>query len=395
MHAESAIAQAYKNGSSEAVAKAEARAAISDYYASKQVNMIERWNVTVESMLSAEEVAKNQSGVDDAFVQYAFTTSQGTFYRDISSDVSTREVELVNGSTKDVKMIQTYSNSDYTVYYSVWGTKKGDGSDTDVASSSESWVRVKAPDSNYDKIQMMKHGGYETAWDRTQALNTDLQNEVDPFVNATWTAFQNGEINASDVLSRNNLMFRYGTDALNNTDQSLYDSTAALASMGLDTPNINSTGSMTVVYEGVTYEGMVLAREAPNGTWETGTTYNTSNIGGTVLLATTDGERIDMEGEFRLESMKNQDGDQIEETQATKVVYKTSNTTELLNKMEEIAELRAQIEATKPKAGSGGTSGDGSDFLAALASFLGISAGAAAVVLVGAGVLVFKIYSPT
>jgi len=396
MHAETAIANAYKNGSSESVAKSEARAAVSDYYASKQVNMIERWNVSVASMLSAEEVAKNQSGVDDAFVQFAFTTSQGTFYRDISDNIQTREVELVNGSTKDVKMIKTYSNSDYTVWYSVWGTKKSDGSDTDVASSSESWVRVKAPDSNYEKIVMMEHGGYETAWDQTQAMNSDLQSEVDPFVNSTWTAYQNDEINASDVISRNNLMFRYGTDALNNSNQSLYDSTAALSTMGLDTPNINNTGSMTVVYEGVEYTGMVLAQEAPNGTWETGETYNTSNIGGTVLLATTDGQRIDMKGEFTLEAMKNQDGDQIEETQATKVVYKTSNTSELLNKMERIAELRAQIEATKPKAGGGGTSdgGDGPGFLEALASFLGISAGAAAVVLLGAGVVVYKVYTP-
>ncbi len=54
-----------------------------------------------------------------------------------------------------------------------------------------------------------------------------------------------------------------------------------------------------------------------------------------------------MEETFTLQEMKNQDGDQIEETRATKVVYKTSNTSELLDKMDQIAELRAQIEATK------------------------------------------------
>jgi len=395
MHAETAMANAYKNGSSEAVAKAEAREAIESYYASKQMNMIERWNVSVRAMLSAEEVAQNQSEVSDDLVQMSFAYGGDTYWRGLEENLVTKEVELVNGSTKDVLMMKGYSNSDYTVFYGVWGTKKGDGSDTDVASSQQSDIRVKGPTENHDDVFLMKSQGYETAWDQTQAMNSDLQSEVDPFVNSTWTAYQNGEINASDVISRNNLMFRYGTDALNNSNQSLYDSTAALSTMGLDTPNINSTGSMTVEYEGVTYEGMVLAQEAPNGTWETGTTYNTSNIGGTVLLATTDGQRIDMKGEFTLQEMKNQDGDQIEETQATKVVYKTSNTSELLDKMDRIIELRQQIEATKPKASTGGgDSGDGSGLLKALASFLGISAGAAAVVLIGAGVLVFKIYTP-
>ncbi len=366
------------------------RIKLSDYYSTKQLNLIKRWNVSITAIKSLAEVAQNQSGISDTYVAVV----------DIEGDPDSRNWEIIgwhnstytltNGTEVTVRGLDLKASDGSSGYLHIDGTKTE--SYTDQYGNS---VIVKGTTEN-DPVTYIDRRDYTNRLQRVETLNSDLQSEVDPFVNGTWTAFQDGQINASDVISRNNLMFRYGTDALNNSNQSLYDSTAALASMGLDTPNINNTGSMTVVYEGVTYEGMVLAREAPNGTWETNTTYNTAEIGGTVLLATTDGQRIDMEGEFTLQEMKNQDGDQIEETQATKVVYKTSNTSEILDKMNRILELRAQVEATKPKAGGGGTStdDDGNGFLEALASFLGISAGAAAVVLLGAGVVVYKVYTP-
>ena len=388
MKAETAIAQAYANNSSKAVAKSKAKTAIRNYYAKKQVNMIERWNVSLRTHEELNEVAV-QSGISKSFVSYDATSggSQIGWGNVESYDNST--MQLVNGSSHGVRTV-ILSLRDAKEFYPNTGVHVDD------EDNHYRGLRVDPPTSEDDGIRYVSFASWKSNWGKTETLNTDLQNEVDPFVNATWTAFQNGKISASDVISRNNLMFRYGTDALNNSNQSLYDSTAALSTMGLATPSINSTGSMTVEYQNVSYEGMVLAQEAPNGSWQTGTTYNTENIGGTVLLATTDGQRIDMEGEFTLASMKNQDGDEIQETQATKVVYKTSNTSELLAKMDQIIELRKQIEATKPKPGGGGTSdgGGNSGLLKKLAAALGVSAGAALVVLAGAAIVVLKIYSP-
>jgi len=408
MHAETAIANAYKNGSSKAVAKSKAKTAIANYYSRKQLNRIERWNVTVTSYNTLYETAQNQSGI-----------SAKRFLRPYPNDADRVEVGLRETRTIDVTLANgTVVHSKAVVYemkgyatdgdsgystvetrFSVKGTKiLYEHQQTDIPKPEEAdSLGVMSPSETHDKIRYVNATKTGQQFERSNTLNSDLQAEVDPFVNGTWTAFENGQIEASDVISRNNLMFRYGTDALNNSNASLYDSTAALSTMGLATPNINSTGTMTVEYDGVEYTGMVLAKEAPGGSWNTGTTYNTSEIGGVVVLATTDGERIDMEGEFTLTEMKNQDGDQIEETQATKVVYKTSNTSELLDKMDRIIELRQQIEATKPKASSGGgDSGDsgGNGFLKAIASFLGISAGAAAVVLLGVAVVVYRVYTP-
>ncbi len=420
MHAETAIAEAYQDGKSKAQAKSAAKQAIQDYYAKKQVNKVERWNVSIASYEQMRETAENQSGITQAPLDpidgakpmdgshtpgdsyVGFTGSQSTAgdgdrKSAVLWEFTTREVELVNGSTKEAKAVKfAVSDLDDNSQEETLTMTPTSGQLSTGWGVTVDKLAVQPPNEDYDRVDYLNPSGYKERFNKVETMNSDLQSEVDPFVNGTWTAFQDGQISASDVISRNNLMFRYGTDALNNSNASLYDSTAALSTMGVDTPNINSTGSMTVEYDGVEYTGMVLAREAPNGTWETGTTYNTSEIGGVVLLATTDGERIDMEGEFTLQEMKNQDGDQIQETQATKVVYKTSNTTELLDKMERILELRAQVEATKPKAGGGGTSDvdGGSGLFESLAAFLGISAGAAAVVVLGVGVIAVKIYSP-
>ncbi len=393
MHAESALAECYKEGNSKSVCKSKAKQAIQDYYSNQAINFIERYNVTVRTSKELQQTAENQTDVSSDYVHaVGEDNTNGGDAKEPFGQIRTTSVTLPNGTTHTTYEIRVYGNDDGYIglndprepYYS------DTGEDQDWINS----IQVDAPNSDYEPENILNMDKIADQYNRYDTLNNDLQNEVDPFVNATWTAFENDEINASDVISRNNLMFRYGTDALNNTNQSLYDSTAALSTMGLATPNVNNTGSMTVVYNNVSYTGMVLAQEAPNGTWETGKTYETSNIGGTVLLATTDGERIDMKGQFTLQEMKNQDGDQINQTSATKVVYRTSNTSEVLDKMERIAELRAQIEATKPKAGGGGTTSSSPGLLDQLAALLGVSVGAAAAVLVGAGVLVFKIYSP-
>ncbi|TVT78312.1 hypothetical protein FQA18_20420, partial [Haloferax volcanii] len=88
-------------------------------------------------------------------------------------------------------------------------------------------------------------------------------------------------INSSDVISANTAMFEYGTQS-GSDSTSLYDSTAALALMGFDVPDMQSSGLMNVTDQSgtanVTYQGLVLARSAPNGSWSANTTYNASAI---------------------------------------------------------------------------------------------------------------------
>jgi len=422
MKAEIAIAEAYKNGSSKEEAQAEAKEAIQEYYAVKQRNMIENWQVSVVSYRTLHETASSEENITQDPLERsksaAAPVNQGYYSTDsyvaftgspnvdsyasvlVMSDFTNRSVTLVNGSTEQARAIEfayydgQNSEIDGTRYMTI---DEGQVSKNDATARK---LVVEPPNDTYDRAVYMDPDDYAKSWERVETLNDDLQSEVDPFVNETWDAYESGQINSSDVLSRNTQMFEYGVDATNDSSRNLYNVVAALSSMGLDTPSIAGAGTMEVRYAGETYNGLVMAREAPNGSWTAGETYNTSEIPGVVMLATTEGEQINMEGEFTIQAINAEDGTTVKHVNATKTVYKTSNTTELLNKMDEISSLRAQVEAyearLEAKGAGGGTSGGdgGSGLLESLAAFLGISAGAAAVVLVGVAVVVYRVYTP-
>lgn len=357
MAAEIAVAEAYENGSSESVAKNQARAAIGDYYAVKEINLIESWNNTVASWMAMKETAQNQSGISGNYV--TLHDGGGPWYSGSDShsiEVITQTVTLSNGSTHDVKVIRAHVtyNSNYATTFHLSphdGSEKVGG---DTWAGQPIAFRVQPPDSNYDPLIWRNADTVASRYDSIGTQNDNLQAEVDPFVTNTWDAYDSGQINSSDVLSANTQMFRYGAEASNGSD--LYTSVAALSAMGLDTPTLNGTGTMSVTYQNVEYHGLIMAREAPNGTWEANTTYNTSNINGSVFLVTTDGQKIDLEGEFRISAISSTDGSNIQNVTATKVVYKTSNTSELLNKMDRIVDLRKEVEA-KQQAAAGDGSG--------------------------------------
>ncbi|WP_435145632.1 hypothetical protein [Halobaculum sp. P14] len=396
MLAEMEIAEAYKNGSSKAIAKAQARKAIARYYAKKQINLIQQWNTTVASTYTLEKQADTSSNVSDGFVSARQKSMNDEQCLSTSIDGnSTSTVTLVNSSTVNVRALS------FSVTTNPCGSIEGSTTITKTINSGLApggeygdvqYVYVKGHMSSADRIRYLYFAEWADLWRRIEQQNSNLQAEVGPFVNSTWTAFQTGKINASDVISRNTAMFRYGVDTIQN-DTSMYTSVAALATMGLDTPNINGTGQMTVHYDGLTYHGLVLAQQAPGGSWTAGRTYNASNITGNVMLVTVDGERIPLHGEFTITAMTAEDGTSMQTVKATKVVYKTSNASELMNKMEEIRALREELEEREPKAGGGGT-GSGGGLLKKIAAALGVSVGVVALLLLAGGVLAVKMYSP-
>ncbi|MXR39805.1 hypothetical protein GRX01_00315 [Halobaculum sp. WSA2] len=403
MQAEMAIAEAYENGSSKAVAKSKAREAIAKYYAVKQVNLIEHWNASAESLNTSARIARNESELDQDAV-FSATGSVNDPYNPTEKrfeDVDKQgRVTLVNGSEWGARRIiaETWEGGNgntrthpatITDHY-VAGSWDAQGGNT--ITYNITGMRVEPPNDNYDAYTYVRYSDYASRWDRMEAQNDALQEEADVFVNNTWEAYESGEIDSADVLSRNTQMFRYGNAALNGSE-STYDVTAALSSMGLASPELNGTGSMVVQYQNTEYNGLILARNAPSGGWDSGTTYNTSNITGPVLLATTGGETIELDGEFSVASITAEDGSEIERVETRKVVYKTSNTSEQLDKMNRILELREEIESREPKAS--GTAETNEGFFEYIAQLLGVSVGAAAAIIAVAGLLYFKLTTPS
>jgi hypothetical protein len=131
--------------------------------------------------------------------------------------------------------------------------------------------------------------------------------------------------------------------------------------MGLDTPNLNQSGTMDVTYQNQQYTGMLMARNAPNGSWQAGTSYNTSNIEGPVFIATTDGKYVEFaEGEtFRVNNIRAKDGSDISNVSTTKYAYQTSNVSELQEMQSRLTALKEEIEEREPTGGGGGFGGFG------------------------------------
>ena len=353
-----AVAEAYQDGMSQEQALVEARQAISNYYATKQINQIKQWNTSLSNYRYLREQATNESDISTSFVSPSIEwahSGEGASWNFGGS----RSLSLVNGSTATTAQVHVpftqtnqVNNYDGTAYLHAAGMSGSDDSHfADVN------FDIQPPDGNYDTLTVFEVEDFAASWNEIQTRNSNLQTEAENFVNATYADFSAGEANASDVISANTAMFEYATQS--DGSQSLYDSTAALAMMGFDTPNMSSSGTMDVTYQGNTYTGIVLARNAPGGSWETNVTYNTGNITGPVFLATVDGQKLDFaEGtNFTIEQMRTQTGANVTQVNTTNYVYKTANTSELNEMQTQLTDLRKEIESREPSGGGGSGSG--------------------------------------
>lgn len=373
MKAQVAIAEAYEDGKSESQAKSAARQAIADYYAVKQDNLLSSMSSRTSQIHYIAQTAKNESDINSDYIYSRTDHNDGSDYDGHAEVVGTvnKSYDLVNGSSEQYTAFRVHmwsANADIGEH---------DWSMADHPSGSNGLslappLKVKAPNSNYDEVVIFEYTPYEERLNRIQSKNNELQGEVENFVSSTWDDYAAGSINSSDVISANTAMFEYGTEATSN-DSSLYDSTAALSMMGFDTPNMSNSGTQDVTYNGNTYTGIVLARNAPGGSWETGTTYNTSNITGPVFMATTDGQKIDFAdgSEFTIDQMRAKDGTNTTSVETTKYVYKTANTSELNQMQSDLTDLRAEIEAREPSGGGGSGSGIGTNTIIAAAALAG------------------------
>jgi hypothetical protein len=361
------VAKAYKNGSTEAQARYEAEKAIEGYYSVKQRNLIAQWNTHAATIKRLKNVSEMEANMSGDFISASHSNDQYDTQYTSLNEMRTVNVTLANGTAVETtEIVASTSSNTFTVTpaYHNGG-----------AAYTLDWFIVQAPTSSYDKAVAWNRTRYSEPWNKIETQNSALISEAKTFVNATYADFDSGEANASDVIDANTAMFEYGTRS-GSENESLYNSVGALAMMGFDTPNLNSSGTMDVSYGGTTYTGMLLARNAPNGSWSANTTYNTSNITGPVMLATTGGEKIDLSGSFTVDSMRAKDGSNIESVNTTQYAYKTSNATELMEMQNRLTSLRQEIEERQPSGGGG----------------IGGLGGSSSIVIVAAAAAVFVLF---
>lgn len=351
--AEAAIAEAYENGSTKSEAKVAAREAIKDYYSGRQANLLQNWNVQAVSIDYIHDRAEQEgftSGSASTWVHVA--ENQNGNDRSFGGLTNVSRT-LINGSTmNEVTYAAGYVPEDFHIDS---GTQSPSGS-----TESYETVRVPAPDGSYERMDYVVFEQYKTRWNEISTKQQSLNSEVDAFVDATWQDYQDGNINSTDVISRTTLMFEYGTRTANGSGN-YYDMVGAAAGMGLDTPNLNGTGvmTMTIPDAGNSYEGLVFARNAPNNTWVVGDTYDPANITGPVMFATTDGQLFEVDRPFTIDSATDTEGNERSEVQTTNYNYKTANTSDLQGKYDRLLEMTQELENRAEELESGGGGGGG------------------------------------
>lgn len=381
MKAEAAVARAWNNGSTQSQAKVAAREAIAEYYAVKQINLIQSWNTTTTAADYIRERSASESFAEHDVITWASENASYNIYGTHTIDGRTYmllgnpgfsvmngvDVTLVNNSqymANGLGVETGGSNQDTSVYVPgrfalSYSTAEGHEPGNFYQDMNGIYLMLRPPNSNYEPAIYTNYSIYRQAWNDIETKNTNLQNETDLFVDSIWSDLESGNINTTDVLSRTTTMFEYGVDSSNN--RSYYNVIGALSGMGLDTPNLNGTGQMQITdhTDGTTYDGMLFARNAPNGTWEKGVRYDATEIPGPVFVGSVDGQTIPLEGEFTVNSIVDKSGNDQETVQTINYNYKTANTSDLQAKYDQLLQLTQELQDRSESVGGGGSTDEG------------------------------------
>ena len=389
LQAERAIAQSAADDLSETEAQINVEQNVSDYYTTKQHNLIETWNThiaTLESIHAQDdtdrvEVADRSAGYyhteDNWFIKEDGSQNTGESIVEIVG-FNNKSITLANGNTTQVNQIQLRAAGygDTNNWFNATANYNPFGGLTQVSHSygpaefrfkSSAQVRVKPPQaSSYTQQVLYLYGSnWEDPYQNATQLHSEVLTETDTFVSNAYADLRAGNINATDVLSNVNLMNHYMTNA-NSDNLTFNDALVALAASGVSTPNLNETGWMDISYNPHsanttnTYEGVLMSSQAPpNGTWETGVQYDSENISGNQMIARLDGSIKNLNGTFAIETVYDRSGDErnVSVIDSPDRDYSVANTTDMQALITELGDLRAQLDELQEANGTGGGGG--------------------------------------
>lgn len=380
-----AVAAIDANESRSAVEQA-AVDAVEDYYARKQMNLVDQWNVAASTAWTMENTS-DEAGISDDFVRLRLTSSKntGTYEYPLQPiDSGTTSLTMVNGTsyqavTLTLLAYDHVNNEQETSTITIHHGETAVGTSADF--TTVDGVEVAAFDT-FSSQMALHFPSYKSEWDALQSKESQVEANAEAYASSLYNATQNGTANVSDYVSGATLAQEYAT---NYNDTGFYAYLVGFsATQGMAIPDLENTSLMTIQTATDTYQGLLMSQEAPSsGVWEVGVTYHTADIGGKQFVATTDGQLVELEGEFSITSMEGPDGESINSTTSQEFNYTVTNESpNYLELQEDLRALRTEIENIEPLGGSGGGAG-GFGFNLGTSGLVVIAAGAAAVLLFG------------
>ncbi|AUG48539.1 hypothetical protein BVU17_13760 [Haloarcula taiwanensis] len=355
-----AYIRALNNGSSKSAAKNAAKEAVSDFYATHQRNLLAEYTLTVSHFKYLRSTALNES-IDSSYVDTDDQSLSSTGDYTYNWNQPTDSVTLTDGTTEDYTYVQiskTYGPGGDTETYDHYITNTAKSGATLGISAKSLGVHGYSSDTSY--VAVVPFERFQSTWTTIENQDQTVRNEMDTLAENTYSAYQAGEINNSDLVDPYVLASQQSPG-----DDFQGWAAAQLTLLGTNSPeNFDQIGSFQITTEsGTQYEGVLFSQENPaSGQFENGTTYNTSNIGGTQYVVTSD-RIVELDGEFTIDSISTQDGQTVQNVTIQKTTYETTNVTELKQQYEDLAYKRAQIEAREKalkQSAGGGFLGGGS-----------------------------------
>lgn len=425
LEARNAIAEAYEQGNTTSEADQMARDAVRDYYSVQQlqhVNVLEKSHMQFKYIL---EVAAENHGDDsemlEEFVASSFTQSEtrsGNAVRGSWLEPSTHTVttELVNGTQVEVRQLEM----GYTYYNGVDEREEPAYPSPflgEYDSSSQTWTwDVEAAttvggdlDFTVQNVGDVSEGGlpsqkvfdhvewYELYQEMENQSQQVVQNYPPGFSEDIYQMLDNGEIDVSDLRGAEGTV-RYMSGDGNATEGDLQRALHKI--LGTESPDLSQTSRMVIQYNGFTerelteengervkaytnevnqtLEGLLFTSGAPEGGFETGVTYNTSDLNGTQMVLGDNGTQTTFEkGEFEILEMFDSSGNSVDTaTYDDGPDYGAFDAEEFAAAVEDAIDYReAQQEEEQNESSGGGISidiGDGLDGVGEGAGMLGV-----------------------
>ncbi|AFO55981.1 MULTISPECIES: hypothetical protein [unclassified Natrinema] len=388
------IADSYEAGEDPAVADTKAQQAINDYYATKQITLLEETSAHTDQLAYYANVSQNNPNINDDFVHFAGEADTIRPTRN-TSDVN---VTLANGSVHTVTLPEIYltdpNNEEETKVVNFF--------ETSYENESEMSRRINLEDSDnmhdwftwYPSVHLLNTGSlkskqvydYRTVVRRfdeiTQQSDEVVANYPDGTAQDFYTALDNGDLETKDLRGAEGMVrylsgdadvtderYQYALRSVLDMDRTSLNSTMVVDFTGATerTRNVSSDGSVTYEYNSInkTYEGLLFSSETPESGFETGVTYDVSNLNGTQRMVTggADGNTSDVKfyrGKFTITEMTDGDGNQINQTELTdRPEYGTFNATEYQRVTDKADSERSAITSTYGGSGDGILGGAG------------------------------------
>lgn len=374
IHGKNAYIRELNNGSSKSAAETAAKQAIEDYYATKQINLVEGWNNSVNNLQYLNDVVVNETGISndqstsanaDAFIDvYEQNPDNISSYQDYyalfdGTEHPTTQAEnltLVNSTSKGVMAVNVGFDNDggndqaYTVNFLE--------SDITMQSSSgigpmqPNRIAILQPDTTYSNLTYLDLDRFHNRWDTIVSQESNAQSQMQTFINQTYSNYTSGEINNTELVDPYLMQQEFSPE---NSTQPW--AVTSLSLLGVGRPSSLSGVTMNVTDEtsGTQYTGILMTDNMPdNGTLSVNTTYDAGAIAGPQYVVT--GSSIhELTGNFTVTSIES-GGTEQQNATYTDTQYSTANTSELKALYEELSMLRAEIEAMENSMGGGGSS---------------------------------------